>query len=81
MYNIHFERADASLQGAYPAIAREMARWVRETQPAIRFLDREDDMGLPGLRKAKLSFFPHHMGENYSAVAAEGFLPHSASIG
>ena len=81
IYNIHFERADASLQGAYPAIAREMARWVRETQPDVQFLDREDDMGLPGLRKAKLSFFPHHMGENYSAVGAESFLPHGMSNG
>lgn len=69
MYNIHFERADATLQGAYPAIAREMARWVRETYPGLQYLDREDDMGLPGLRKAKLSFFPHHLGENVSAVA------------
>lgn len=80
IYNIHFERADATLQGAYPAIARETARWVRSTQPEVSFLDREDDMGLPGLRKAKLSFFPHHMGENYSAIGVDGFLPGGAFL-
>ena len=32
-------------------------------QKDVTFINREPDMGLPGLRKAKMSYRPHHMVE------------------
>lgn len=61
--DIHFEKALEDADGAYPAINQAFARYLRETYPAVRFLDREEDMGIEGLRKAKLSYSPHHMVE------------------
>lgn len=59
--DVHFEKARADVQGAYAAINREFARYIRDRYPEIRYLDREEDMGLEGLRKAKKSYCPHHM--------------------
>ena len=57
-FDVNFEKADADIQGAYPLINREFARHIADKYPAIRFLNREDDMGLEGLRKAKESYNP-----------------------
>lgn len=69
-YNIHFEKAFGEIQGAYAVINREMARWVRRTWPEVAWLNREDDMGLEGLRKSKLSYYPTLLLEKYCAREA-----------
>lgn len=66
-FDIHFEKAREDVPGAYNAINREFARYLRQKYPALQWLDREDDMGLEGLRKAKLSYNPDHMAEKYWA--------------
>ncbi len=68
IFDVHFERARGEIQGAYPAVNRSFARYIRQKYPHIRYLDREDDMGLPGLRKAKLSYAPDYLQVNFSAV-------------
>jgi hypothetical protein len=67
-YDVHFEKAYGELQGAYTMINRLFAAWIREHHPDIRYLNREDDMGVEGLRKAKASYYPDLMVEKYSAV-------------
>lgn len=59
--DVHFEKADPRVQEAYPVINWLFARHIREKFPQVQFLNREDDMGLEGLRKAKESYYPHHL--------------------
>lgn len=61
LWDVQFEKARADADGAYPAINRAFARHIRSTYPQVRFLDREEDMGIEALRKAKHSYYPHHM--------------------
>ena len=70
-FDIHFEKAREDVDGAYTAVNCEFARYLRLKYPEVQFLDREEDMGLEGLRKAKLSYNPHHMQEKYRAYLAE----------
>ena len=67
-FDVHFEKAYSELQGAYAMINREFARQIRQNHPEIRYLNREDDMGLEGLRKAKESYYPDLMVEKYFAA-------------
>lgn len=70
-FDIHFEKAREDVDGAYAAVNCEFARYLRLKYPDILYLNREDDLGLEGLRKAKLSYNPHHMAEKYWAYLAE----------
>lgn len=60
-YDINFEKAVE--EAAYAAINQAFARYLRESYPELKFLNREDDMGLEGLRRAKLSYNPDRMIE------------------
>ena len=62
-FDIHFEKALDIADGAYAAINNGFANYLREKYPEVEFLNREDDLGIEGLRKAKLSYNPHHMVE------------------
>lgn len=68
VFDVSFERARADIQGAYPAVNRSFAQYIRKTHPEISYLDREEDMGIPGLRKAKLSYYPDYLQVNFCAV-------------
>ena len=70
-FDIHFEKAREDVDGAYNAVNCEFARYLRLKYPDVQFLDREDDMGLEGLRKAKLSYNPHHLIEKHWAYVTE----------
>lgn len=52
---VHIEKAFSDVQGAYPMINRE---FVRHNCDGYQFVNREDDVGDEGLRKAKLSYQP-----------------------
>ena len=64
-FDVNFEKAIVEIHGAYPMVNREFARRIRKAYPEVRFLNREDDMGLEGLRKAKESYFPDLLLEKY----------------
>lgn len=70
-FDVNFEKARTDVDGAYAAINQEFARYLRDKYPAIRYLNREDDLGLEGLRQAKLSYCPDHMVEKYWACLLE----------
>ena len=70
-FDIHFEKAREDVDGAYTVVNQEFARYLRLKYPELQYLDREEDMGLEGLRKAKLSYNPHHMMEKHHATLAE----------
>ncbi|MDR2891690.1 MAG: phosphatidylglycerol lysyltransferase domain-containing protein [Deltaproteobacteria bacterium] len=63
-YMIHLEKAYGDIQGAYAIINQEFAA---HNCRDYRFINREDDLGLPGLRKAKLSYHPFGLLEKYIA--------------
>lgn len=55
MADIHFKKADPAVKGA-----SQMINWETATRLADRFkyLNREQDLGIPGLRQAKRSYDP-----------------------
>ena len=70
-FDIHFEKASTDVQGAYAAVNCDFARYLRAKYPEVKYLNREEDMGLEGLRRAKKSYYPHHMIEKYWAHLLE----------
>lgn len=61
---VHYEKGSPDYDGIYKAINQETATIV---QKDFKYINRESDMDLPGLRKAKMSYHPHHMVEVYVA--------------
>ena len=70
-FDVQFEKALEEADGAYPAINCEFARYLQAKYPALQWLNREEDLGLEGLRKAKLSYNPHHFIEKHWACLLE----------
>lgn len=61
----HVEKAYGNIRGAYQMINREFARQLKDR---YEFINREEDTGSEGLRRAKLSYHPHRLVIKYSAV-------------
>lgn len=66
--DVHFEKAFTDPEGAYAVINCEMAQHVREAYPDVVYLNREDDTGDEGLRRAKESYLPDVIVEKFSAA-------------
>ncbi len=65
MFVIQIEKADGSIAGAYQMINNEFAKkYCNE----VLYINREEDLGLEGLRKAKLSYYPEMINMKYMAV-------------
>ena len=52
---VHVEKANSQIRGLYPAINNEFCKALPEE---IKYVNREEDMGIENLRKAKLSYKP-----------------------
>ena len=65
MSQIHIEKADRDIDGLYQIINQQYAEHhCADTM----YINREEDMGEEGMRKAKMSYFPDKMIEKYNAI-------------
>lgn len=71
IFDVHFEKAKSDVRGAYTVINYEFAKYIKEKYPKVLYIDREEDMGIEGLRKAKESYYPHHLIEKCWAYLLE----------
>ena len=62
---IHVEKADPEVRGAYPAINQG---FVEHAWSHLTYINREEDMGIEGLRKAKESYKPEKLIEKFNAT-------------
>ena len=62
---VHVEKAFTHLKGAYPMLNQQ---FVLHSMDGFRYVNREDDLGLEGLRRAKLSYHPELLLEKYDAA-------------
>jgi len=59
---VHVEKANTNYRGLYQAINNEFCKAMASN---VKRINREEDMGIPGLRKAKLSYKPVKFVEKY----------------
>ena len=60
---VHIEKANPEFHGIYPMMTREFSanRWL----DSVKYINREQDVGEPGLRRAKESYYPDHLVEKF----------------
>ena len=66
-FDVHFEKAEVDLNGAYPMTCRELTRMLLAKYPSLRYMNREDDMGIEALRRSKESYKPAFLLRKYTA--------------
>ena len=60
---LHVEKADHNVRGLYTAMTKEFAAHAWDD---VIYLNREEDMGIPGLRNAKEALHPEFMVKKYN---------------
>ncbi len=64
-FDVNFEKALTAYDGSYAVINNEFAKRLT----AYTYINREEDLGLEGLRKSKLSYHPAIIYDRYDGVA------------
>lgn len=67
-FDIHVEKANIQIDGAYSIINKEFAAHLPEQ---YTYINREEDLGVPGLRQAKQSYHPVCLLEKCIAIKNE----------
>jgi len=62
---IHVEKANAAFHGLYQVIDQQ---FLEQTWQHARYVNPKQDLGLPGLRKAKESYHPDHLVEKFAVT-------------
>lgn len=65
---VHIEKARGDIRGAYPTLANEFAA---ANASGFRYINREEDMGIEGLRRSKLSYKPEFLLEKFTLTFTE----------
>jgi hypothetical protein len=63
---IHFEKADPDIPGLYSVINQQ---FVENAWKEVPWINREDDAGLPGLRKSKQSYHPARLLQKFRGLS------------
>jgi hypothetical protein len=63
---IHIEKANPAYEGLYSLINQA---FLENQWSGYTYVNREQDLGEEGLRKAKESYFPHHMINKYTITS------------
>jgi len=65
---IHIEKANSAFEGLYTLINQA---FLENEWSGYSYVNREQDLGEEGLRKAKESYFPHHMVNKYTITLSD----------
>ena len=65
---VHIEKGRPDMNGVFPLINREFVRMMLEKHPTLTTVNREDDMGLENLRKAKMAYRPLKLLTKYTLL-------------
>ena len=68
----HFEKAMPAIHG----LGQLITHWfAREALGNFEYVNREQDLGIPGLRQAKRSLYPRHLVDKFRCALAMGDRP------
>jgi hypothetical protein len=59
---VHIEKANPEIRELYAIINQQ---FCEKSWQEVSYLNREQDLGEPGLRKAKESYYPHHLEKKF----------------
>lgn len=60
---VHIEKAEKDIPGAYQTLNKEFLLMIES--PEVKYVNREEDLGLPGLRRSKMSYCPAWLEYKY----------------
>ena len=77
---VHIEKADHNIAGASEAINRLFVNDMLDEHPEIEFVNREEDLGDPGLRQVKRAYNPIRMLDRYEVIPQESNTGRTSTI-